>query len=57
MTDKELLLLAQKTAKQIRKRTHISGWHEDETKFPECDYEDIVAMLQKAYQMGNEAAH
>lgn len=56
-TDKELLLLAQKTAKKIRKRTDIPAWHEDESKFPECDYTDIVSMLKKAYQMGNEASH
>ena len=49
MTEKKkLLALAKKTAKKIRKRTSIPGWHADESKFPECDFDDIVAMLEEA---------
>ena len=40
------------TAKGIRKRTAIPGWHEDESKFPKAEYTDIEAMLVKAYLLG-----
>lgn len=44
--------IAKETAKVIRKRTAIPGWHEDESKFPEAEYTDIEAMLVKAYLLG-----
>lgn len=47
-----LLRLAQETAKAIRKRTHISGWHEDESRFPATDFTDVLGMLEKAYSLG-----
>lgn len=51
-TEASLLKLARETARVIRKRTHIPGWHEDESRFPESDYKDILAMLEEAYRLG-----
>ena len=49
-TEASLLKLARETARVIRKRTHIPGWHEDESRFPESDYKDVLAMLEEAYR-------
>ena len=42
--------IAKETAKDICKRTAIPGWHEDESRFPESDYKDVLAMLEEAYR-------
>ena len=55
-TEGSLLRLAQETAKAIRKRTHISGWHEDESQFPATDFTDILGMLEMAYNLGQSEA-
>ena len=51
-----LLKLAEGTAKMIRKRTHIPGWREDETRFPESDFKDVLTMLEQAYRLGRVAS-
>ena len=48
--------LARDTAKAIRRRTQIAGWHEDEGRFPMCDFSDAQAMLEKAYRFAEEKA-
>lgn len=52
----QLRAIAEQTAEKIRKRTRIEGWHEDESQFPKCDYNDIVAMLELAYRLGYESS-
>ena len=39
-------------AKDIRRRTHVPGWSEDESRFPECDYADIIDLVSAAYNLG-----
>ena len=56
MKNEVLENLAIETAKAIRKRRCIPGWHEDESKFPECEFSDIIAMLEKAYKLGRSKA-
>lgn len=51
-TEASLMKLAKDTAGSIRRRTRISGWHEDERRFPQSDYKDILTMLEKAYSLG-----
>ena len=51
-TKEALLGLARKTARAIRNRTRIPGWHENEERFPESDFTDILGMLEKAYELG-----
>ena len=46
----KLLKLAKKTAREIRSRSAIPGWHEAESKFPECSFDDVVSMLSEAYR-------
>ena len=53
-TEGSLLRLAQETARAIRKRTHISGWHEDGSWFPAADFTDVLGMLEKAYSLGKK---
>ena len=55
-TEESLLRLAQETAKAIRKRTRIPGWHEDESRFPAADFTDVLGMLEKAYSLGKKEA-
>ena len=54
-TEKKLRQLAEKKAREIRKQVSLPGWGEDESMFPKADYGDLVAILEKAYQMGFEA--
>ena len=55
-TKEALLGLARKTARAIRNRTRIPGWHENEERFPESDFTDILGMLEKAYSLAEETA-
>ena len=55
-TEGSLLRLAQETAKAIRKRARLSGWHEDESRFPAADFTDVLGMLEKAYSLGKKEA-
>lgn len=55
-TREALMVLARKTASAIRNRTRIPGWHEDEERFPESDFTDILGMLEKAYSLAEETA-
>ena len=48
--------LARDTAKAIRRRTQIAGWHGDESRFPETDFTDVLGMLEKVYSLGKEEA-
>lgn len=52
----QLRAIAEQTAEKIRKRRRIEGWHEDESQFPKCDFEDIVQMLELAYRLGSESS-
>lgn len=47
----KLCTLAQKTAKSIRQKRLLSGWHEDESMFPQCSYEEVVKMMLKAREI------
>lgn len=53
-TRKALEKVARKTAKRIRRETLPSGMYEDESRFPKCDYEYVISMLEEAYEMGKK---
>ncbi len=50
--EKQLEQLVKAKAKEIRKRTAIEGWYEDESLFPKCEYADVVDLAKKAYELG-----
>ena len=54
-TQTALQRLAVKTAKGIYRRRRVPGWREDESRFPQTDFENIQRMLEESYQMGFEA--
>ena len=53
--DTELNKLVKNKAKEIRRQTHIPGWHVDESKFPECDYSEVLDLVHKAYELGKNS--
>ena len=50
--EKQLERLVKTKAKEIRRRTAIKGWHEDESLFPKCEYAEVVDLVKQAYELG-----
>lgn len=47
--------IASNKAREVRRRTAIPGWVEDESRFPECEMNDIMDMLVQAFEAGKSA--
>lgn len=49
--NKEFVKLVKDTAKKINNRRFLSGWCISENQFPECEYKDVVKMINKAIKI------